>query len=148
MFFFILFFFEYIVNFKKLKQMNNTKVEKRTKHIKNNGDIIIDDYKFPKSLWCKMINMIIESFDAVVGDIIVGNGWKQIVKLENAVHVERILNEDRYERDDLLHYNFNTNVNGRVTKESDLSFMKEIQPATIERFSALVMICLHGLGKE
>lgn len=130
----------------KAKQLNNTKIDVRNKQVKNNGDIVIDDFKFPKALWSKLIGNIIDSFNSILCDIFVGDNWKLVVDRANQLSVHRV-EDDSSPREDLLHHNFSCNKNGKVVKHSQLAFLKEIQPSTFEHLTALVMISLHGLGE-
>lgn len=130
----------------KTKQMNNNKLEFRSKTIKPNGDITVEDYCFRKCIWCKFIPKLIAKLDGVLDRVISGNDWRDIVNLSNAINVVRISSGDDVNKEDILHYNFSINVNGKITSESDLALMKEIHKDTIEELTALIMIVLHGTG--
>ena len=67
--------------------------------------------------------------------------------MDNEIFVQRIEADSSSNNDDLLHYNFYTNVEGRILAENDLSFKKGINPQTIvENLTGLVMITLQGTG--
>lgn len=131
----------------KVKQMNNTKIEVRKKQLKENGDIIIDDFYFSKSQWCKLVPNLKKLFDEILEFIFTENKWKTIVDRKNEVQVQKIEGkEEECTKEELLHYNFYTNINGKLVSEKDFYFKKDIHFDTIERLTAITMICLHGTG--
>ncbi len=131
----------------RVKAMGSTKIAARSKLVKDNGDICIDDFSFPKCKWSRLVIDIISSFDEILGMILLGDKWKLLVDLNNAINVRRIIDvNDEGNKDDLLHYDFNVMKNGKVVKERDLAFKKGIQASTFGRLTGVVMICLHGLG--
>ena len=130
----------------KVKQMNNNKVEVRSKSIKDNGDISVQDFNFPRSIWSRMIGSLIESFNNTLSEIIVMDQWKDIVDLKNQIIVEKMTNEKNELKHNLMHYKFYVNLNGKIIDQSVITFKKEIPLTTFERLTGLVMISLHGLG--
>ena len=130
----------------KMKHMHNYKLEVRVKELKDNGDIEIDDFRFPKSKWCRLIPKLNEQLVGCMEEIFSCNLWRSIVCVQNDIHVTRISDESTEEKEDQLHYNFFINSNGRLVNEKDLSFRDDIPPETFGRITALVMIVLHGLG--
>ena len=136
--------FSPIIN--KVKQMNNTKIDTRKKQIKENGDIIIDDFYFPKCMWSRMVPKLKISLNETLNEIFIDNEWQQIVDTKNELTVNRITNENTNEKHDLLHYDFFINVDGKLTSQNDLKFNDNISNDTFERMNALVMISLHGFG--
>ena len=130
----------------RVKQMNNEKIDVRKKVLKENGDIVIDEYSFPKCNWCRMVPKIIELFNDIFESIYTSSGWNAMVDLKNEIYVDIITERGGTDRDDVLHYNFYVNLNGKVIQENDLEFSREIESKTIDKLTALVMISLHGLG--
>ena len=129
----------------KVKHMNNNKIEVRTKRIKDNGDISIDDFDFPKSKWSRLIPRLLVLMNETLGDIIGNLSWKDIVDLRNQINVYRMTG-DGVDKEDLMHYKFNINLNGKIVDENDIIFRGGILDSTFERLTGLVMISLHGLG--
>ena len=130
----------------KTKNMNNEKIKVRKKQLKANGDIVIDEFNFPKCSWCKIVPKLLSMFNPLLDSILSDSQWRLLINTNNDVHVTRMEDEHEWEKDELLHYNFYTNVNGKVVSEKDLFLRKEIEAETIEKLTGLVMICLHGLG--
>ena len=89
---------------------------KKTQDIKN-GDIVIDEYSFPKCNWCRMVPKIIELFNDIFESIYTSSGWNAMVDLKNEIYVDIITERDGTDRDDVLHYNFYVNLNGKVIQE-------------------------------
>ena len=130
----------------QVKRMNNEKIDVRVKTLKANGDISIDDFTFERCKWSTMIKSIIKRFDGIMPMIFANNIWKQFVDNRKSIQVKRIANAQEVSIDDVYHYNFWLNSNGRIIRERDLTFKKEIATETFEKMTGLVMICLHGLG--
>ena len=131
---------------KKTKQMNNSKIEVRSKKINDNGDIIIDDFTFERCKWCKIIQIIIVKFNGIMEKVFANDTWKEFVDYRKSIQVKRIGSGNVASSDDTFHYDFWMNTSGRVIRQSQLSFKTNIAEETIERMTGLVMICLHGLG--
>ena len=130
----------------KTKNMNNEKIEVRKKQLKSNGDIVIDEFYFPKCLWSRIVPKLFSMFDPLFESILSDQQWRLVVNTNNDVHVPRLEDDHKFDKEDLLHYNFYTNVNGKIVSEKEMSLQKEIEAETIEKLTGLVMICLHGLG--
>lgn len=130
----------------KVKQMHNAKIDIRKKQLKENGDIIIDDFYFPKCKWSRMVPKLRLSMNEILKEIFINNEWQLIIDTKNELTVNRIENESTNEKCDLLHYNFFINVDGKFISEKDLKFKTDILPDVVEKITGLVMICLHGLG--
>ena len=126
--------------------MHKNKISIRKKEIKENGDIIIDDYYFHKSTWSQLVPKVCSKFEDTFTDIFVGESWKCIVSSTNVINVKRIEDKGKNEVHELLHYRFFVIVNGKWIDETNLLFKPNIDDTLIERLSALVMISLHGLG--
>ena len=130
----------------KTREMENRKINVRIKKVKDNGDIVVDDYTFPKILWSQLVPKLNEAFEETLELILIGDKWKCITNVSNAITVERIEEHCFDDSNDILHYKFNVNVNGRVVDETDLQLYKEIHNDTFEKLSGLVMISLQGTG--
>ena len=130
----------------QVKQMNNNKIEVRKKELKPNGDIVIDDFYFSKSKWCMLVPNIIKLFETILPDILVGVNWESIINIDNNINVTRLVDEDRVDRDHLLHYEYFIESNGRVVSNKDIEIRPNIDDCNIEKLTATVIICLHGLG--
>ena len=130
----------------KVKHMNNEKIEVRKKVLKPNGDITIDNFEFPKCLWSTMVPKIIGMFHALMDTIFREELWKRIVDVKNEIHVTKLDDEASCHRHELLHYNFYTNISGRIINEKDLHLRQGLSEEAVEKLTGLVMICLHGLG--
>lgn len=131
----------------KVKQMNNEKIDVRKKVLKENGDIVIDEFEFAFSKWSRLIPSLIEKFESIFDRIFTTSQWKQMVDLQNEINVTMIRNtDDNISQEDLLHYDFYVNINGKLIKEEELQFHKEIPVETFEKLNGLVMISLHGIG--
>ena len=104
----------------QVKQMNNNKIEVRKKELKPNGDIAIDDFYFSKSKWCMLVPNIIKLFETILPDILVGVNWESIINIDNNINVTRLVDEDRVDRDHLLHYEYFIESNGRVVSNKDI----------------------------
>ncbi len=128
------------------KNMHSQKLQIRIKEIGDNGDITIDDYSFPRCLWSKLVMKVNEGLERCLGDIFADNEWRKFIDVSTAVNVHRISDENTATREDLLHYDFFVNQNGRVTSENDIVFKDGILPEVFEKLTAFIMICLHGLG--
>lgn len=130
----------------KLKQMNNEKIDIRKKELKQNGDIIIDKFKFPYSKWSRLVPNLASKFNAIFEVIFSTDKWKQIVDLKHDINVTMIGSQHNMNREDLLHYNFYVNINGKIIEEKELLVRDDIEIKSLEQLTALVMISLHGLG--
>ena len=132
----------------KVKNMSNEKLVVRKKEMKPNGDIIIDDFHFPKCQWSRIIPKLKESFESLMEKFFCDDDWKLLVDMDNEIFVQRIeLNlSESLSNADVLHYNFYTNVEGKIIMEKDLTFRKEIDKQIIEHLTGIVMITLHGTG--
>ena len=130
----------------KARQMSEKKPNVRVKKVQDNGDIIIDDYVFPRSVWSQIIPKLNQAFEETLGMIFSGDDWKMLVDLSNKIVVQRIEEDGCNDRDDMMHYFFHANVNGKIVSEKDLGLAKEIHYDTIEKLTGLVMIGLHGTG--
>ena len=130
----------------KVKQMHSNKISIRKKEIKQNGDIIIDDYYFHKCNWSQLVPKLCSKFEDTLMDILVGDSWKCLISSSNYINVKRITDRERNQKHELLHYRFFVIVNGKWIDETKLVLKPNINDSLIERLSALVMISLHGLG--
>lgn len=131
---------------KKARVMDEKKVNVRVKMIKDNGDIIVDDYVFPKVKWSQLIPKLNEAFKETFELIFSGDDWKALTNVSNSIVVEKIVDATRYDKNDILHYKFNVNTNGRIVSETDLCLCNDIHSDTFEKLNGLVMISLHGTG--
>lgn len=130
----------------RVKHMDNNKIEARTKSINNVGDITVDDFTFQKCIWSRVVRKLINCFDDVLGEIIAMNKWKLFMDMSNTIHVERIESTDPEHKQDLLHFKFHINIDGKIVNQSDIVFKGNIASTVFERLTGIVMICLHGLG--
>ena len=126
--------------------MNSSKIEIRHKHINDNGDITIDSFTFERSKWCIMIKLLKEKFNNVMDSIFATDIWKRFVDHRNSINVKRVHKGPGVRDEDIFHYDFWLNINGRIIQEKDLTFKKEIPDQTLETMTGLVMISLHGFG--
>ena len=130
----------------KVKQMSNEKIQVRKKQVKENGDIVIDEFEFPKCKWSMLVPSLVAKFHSICKKLITKSEWECIVDLKNDINVSMIKDENGNDREDILHYDFYVNVNGKVIMEKDLIFEDNIADESFEKLTALVMISLHGLG--
>ena len=128
------------------KAMNNEKLDVRNKQLKDNGDIIIDDFYFHKSKWSMLIPNLCKLFDDVLNDIFVGLDWKLFADVSNEVHVSRMNDDDQFEKHQIFHYEYYVDVNGKLIKDCDLDLVTGLGVDSINRLNALAMLSLHGLG--
>ena len=132
----------------QVKQMQRIKIDIRKKQLKPNGDIIIDNFYFPKNKWSMLIPKIVRMFDSVLEDVLIGTSWKNIVNMKLPINVNRLESESNdVSKDMIMHYQFNTNNNGRITNESVIRLKEAVSQVKFDKLTGLVMICLHGLGK-
>jgi len=131
---------------KKVKQMSNCKIDARTRYIDDDGNIIIDDFKFYRSKWSRLVGSLLKAFDATLENVFANDKHKKLVDLRNQIYVKKLKATHGVPRERLEHFEFYTNINGRVIRESDIMFKEDIDKKTFERLTGLVMICLHGLG--
>ena len=128
--------------------MSNSKIGARKKEIKDNGDIVIDNFKFPKTAWCRLVPKIISEFENITGHFFIDDTWKHIVNCNYDIKVMKKLRESEcVGKDDLMHYDFSVNVGGRKFTNKTMTMRGAITPKHIEKLSALVLISLHGLGE-
>ena len=131
---------------KRVKHMHSQKIDVRHKQLKENGDIIIDNYYFQKCQWSMLVPKIISKFDTILSEVFVDLYWKDIVNVSNNIHVSQKLDRQLYTVNELLHYDAFINVNGKITNLSDCQIHLANKDNEIDMLCGLVMICLHGLG--
>ena len=128
--------------------MNNNKIEVRTKELKSNGDIVIDDFYFHKSNWSRIVPNLCSMFESVFDKILTGDSFKSIVDMNIRLHVSKIESNETSDKDSINHYTFfcNTN-NGHLNSENDIVLKPNINMDLIEEVKGLAMITLHGTGE-
>lgn len=127
--------------------MNNNKIAVRTKELKSNGDIVIDDFYFHKSNWSRIVPKLCSMFESVFDKLLTGVSFKSIVDMNIRLHVSRIESGATNDKNSINHYTFfcNTN-NGHLNTEKDTVLKPDINMDLIEELKGLAMITLHGTG--
>ena len=127
--------------------MSNNKIAVRTKELKSNGDIVIDDFYFHKSNWSRIVPKLCSMFDSVFDKLLTGVSYKCIVDTNIRLHVSRIEHDETTIKNNINHYTFfcNTN-NGHTNTEKDIVLKEDINMDLIEEVKGLAMITLHGTG--
>ena len=91
--------------------MQRTKIDKRKKQLKLNGDIMIDNNYFPKSKWSMLIPKIGRMFDSILDDIIIGSSLKNLANINVPINVNRLERDTaNVSKDMIMHYQFLSTV--------------------------------------
>ena len=91
--------------------MQRTKIDKRKKQLKLNGDIMIDNNYFPKRKWSMLIPKIGRMFDSILDDIIIGSSLKNLANINVPINVNRLERDTaNVSKDMIMHYQFLSTV--------------------------------------
>jgi hypothetical protein len=92
---------------RRLKELHQLKGSKRIKSISPEGDIAVDGYEFPKSIWSQLVANVFKVCKELLSKLLLGDDWAKV--LDGRLPVSVVVAE-------------NTKVTFRLTVSSDCVF--------------------------